>query len=439
MQTDRQGNPMLGATAGSAEQFDGALEAFNVYRGDPLAFLDRAIAEAPKHVMAHLLKAYLLALSTEPAAAAEAERCAMQAAILPMAEREESHLAVLRELLQGNWVRAAVAMDSHNARWPYDLVGLQVGHLMDFFRGNARDLRDRIARALPAWSSDRPGYGILLGMYAFGLEECGDYARGEDLGRRAVDVDPRDCWAHHAVAHVMEMQGRAEDGIGWMISREPHWAEEANFFKTHNWWHRALCHLDLGQTEAVLGLYDGAIRGARSTIAVDLVDASALLWRLSLAGVDVGDRWIELAASWDAHADGKHYPFNDWHAAMAYLGAERMGDVEGLLVALRRTGEGKTDVAAWARSIAVPLIEAFSAFKRGDYASTTGALHPLRFHANAFGGSHAQRDIIDWTMTEAAIRAGLPDLARSYANERIALKAHSPVNRGFLKRATALQ
>jgi tetratricopeptide (TPR) repeat protein len=439
VQTDRQGNPMPGASASSAELFDRAVESFNVYRGDPLAPLDAAIAEAPRHAMAHLLKAWLLALATEPAAAAEAERCAMQAAILPLGEREESHLAGLRELLQGNWVRAAVLMDGHNARWPHDLVGLQVGHLMDFFRGNARDLRDRIARALPAWSTDRPGHGILLGMYAFGLEECGDYARAEDAGRRAVDADPRDCWAHHAVAHVMEMQGRAEDGIGWMMAREPWWADDANFFKVHNWWHRALCHLDLGQTEAVLALYDGAIRGTRSTVALDLVDASALLWRLSLTGADVGERWGELTAAWDAHADGRLYPFNDWHAAMAYLGAERMGDVERLLAALRETGEGRTDVAGWARGIAVPLIEAFTAFRRGDYAATAETLHPLRHVAHAFGGSHAQRDIIDWTMTEAAIRAGQPDLARSYANERIALKAHSPVNRDFLRRSTALR
>ena len=101
-------------------------------------------------------------------------------------------------------------------RHPHDLVALQVGHLMDFYRGNARDLRDRIARALPHWSPDVPGYHVVLGMHAFGLEEAGDYARAEETGRRALDLEPLDAWAHHAVAHVMEMQGRAQDGIGWM-------------------------------------------------------------------------------------------------------------------------------------------------------------------------------------------------------------------------------
>ena len=230
-----------------------------------------------------------------------------------------------------------MAADLHNVEYPRDLLALQAGHLMDFFRASARDLRDRLARALPRWSASTPGHSILLGMYAFGLEETGDYARAEAVGREAIDGDPYDCWAHHAVAHVMEMQGRVQDGIGWAAAREPYWAGDDNFFKVHNWWHRALCHLDLGQADEVLRLYDGPIRGSRSVIALDLVDASALLWRLSMTGHDVGARWAELAACWDQHADGRLYPFNDWHAVMAQLGAGREAEVDRVIGALERS------------------------------------------------------------------------------------------------------
>src|SRR5690606_35243010 len=127
---------------------------------------------------------------------------------------------------------------------------------------------DRIARVLPAWGPDVPGYPVLLGMYAFGLEENGDYARAEDQGRRALAMQPFDSWAHHAVAHVMEMQGRAEDGIGWMIARERYWAGDDNLFKVHNWWHRALFHLGLGELDEALALYDGPIRAGRSAVAL---------------------------------------------------------------------------------------------------------------------------------------------------------------------------
>src|SRR5690606_18745916 len=143
----------------------------------------------------------------------------------------------------------------------------------------------------------------------------------------------------------------------WMIAREAHWAGESNFFKVHNWWHRALFHLDLGEVEEALALYDGPIRDGRSPVALDLVDAAALLWRLHLLGQDVGERWQELAAAWDRHADGATYAFNDWHAVMAYLGAGRERDVERILAAYRGVAPERNDNARWARSIGLPLVE----------------------------------------------------------------------------------
>jgi hypothetical protein len=306
---------------------------------------------------------------------------------------------------------------------------------MDFYRANARDLRDRIARVLPMWSPESAGYSILLGMHAFGLEETGDYARAEEAGRKAVEMQPLDCWAHHAVAHVMEMQGRAEDGIGWMIAREPHWSGDDNFFKVHNWWHRSLYHLDLGQIDEVLALYDGPIRQDRSTMALDLVDASALLWRLHLSGHDAGERWHEVATTWDAHADGRTYPFNDWHAVMAYLGAGRDSEVDRIVGAYRNNEDDASDTARWGRQTALPLVEGFAAFWRGDYETAVDRLYGSRFICNSFGGSHAQRDVIDWTLTEAAVRGGLTRMAEALANERLALRPHSPVNRNFLSRS----
>lgn len=438
MLADRQSNTVSGATPEAVAHYDEALRAFNIYRGDPIGEVDAAVAAAPSFAQAHLLKGFILALATEPAANADAARTVSLVGTLPLNEREASQLAILEQLVQGNWVKAASAMDFHNMRYPLDLAALQAGHLMDFYRGSARDLRDRVARALAQWSPSVPGYHAVLGMHAFGLEEAGDYARAEEVGRRATDLEPLDCWAHHAVAHVMEMQGRAEDGIGWMVAREPYWAGDTNFFKVHNWWHRALCHLDLGQLDAVFALYDGPIRGARSPVALDLVDASALLWRVWMTGHDVGDRWNELADAWDAQADGVLYPFNDLHAVMAYLGAERDAAIARVRAAQASAASRSTDTARWTTTIAMPLIDGFTALARGDYRAAVEALHPVRFIANQLGGSHAQRDVIDWTLTEAAIRAGMRDVALALSHERLALKPHSPVNREFVRRAAAL-
>ncbi|RTR01089.1 tetratricopeptide repeat protein [Halomonas nitroreducens] len=436
MSADRQGNPLSGATPAAVAAFDEAVTAFNLYRGDPVARVDQAIAEAPAFAMAHLLKAWLFAVATEPEAAAQARAIAASARRLALNEREASLLAALERLLQGNWTAAALALDHHNVAFPRDLVALQCGHLLDFYRANARDLRDRIARVLPRWSAELPGYSILLGMHAFGLEETGDYARAEAQGRRAVELEPRDCWAHHAVAHVMEMQGRAEDGIGWMTTREPYWSGDDNFFRVHNWWHHALYYLDLGRVDEALALYDGPVRQDRSGVALDMIDASALLWRLTLLGCDLAGHWQELADTWDRHADGRLYPFNDWHAVMAYLGAGREQDVARILAAFRSPEEPSAEVARWTRDIGLPLVQGFVAYWHGDYRLAAQQLHAARFIANRFGGSHAQRDVIDWTLTEAALRGGLHDLAAALAHERLALKPHSWVNRDFLARAT---
>lgn len=439
MHKDAQDNPLSGTTSEAADLFNAAVRAFNIYDGDPVDMVDRAIVMAPDFTMAHLLRAYLFVLATEPEAAREAEKSLNRVRQLQHSEREASHISILGHVLQGDWNKAAMAMDRHNMEFPRDLVGLQSGHLMDFYRGNRRDLRDRIARALPFWSPDIPGYPIVLGMYAFGLEECEDYSKAEDMGRQAIDLEPLDCWAHHAVTHVMEMQGRAQDGVGWMVSREPHWSQSGNFFKVHNWWHRALFHFDLGQISEVFQIYDRSIRGDRSIVALDLIDASALLWRLSISGFNVGERWKEISQSWDLHADGKLYPFNDWHAVMAYLGAGDTNKVDSIKKSLQETAGEDNEIARSARNIALPLIRGFEAFWEGRYTDAVEYLHRTRYIANQFGGSNAQRDVIDWTLTEAALQSGMTMVATGLANERIALKPYSPLNRQFLERVDKLR
>src|SRR5690606_762533 len=123
-----------------------------------------------------------------------------------------------------------------------------------------------------------------------------------------------------------------------------------------------------------------------------MIDASALLWRLHLTGHEVGGRWNELATAWDAHADGRSYPFNDWHAVMAYLGAGRNADVERILAGYS-TPANRPEAFAWGKRTAIPLVEGFSAFWKGDYERAAERLHGARYIANSFGGSHAQRDI----------------------------------------------
>src|SRR5690348_8943659 len=348
---------------------------------------------------------------------------------LTMNERERAHLAALSHFVHGARAAAVAVLDRHLMRYPFDLVAHQGATLTDGFLGRFHWVRDRSARALPFWSKDQPGYGTLLAMHAFGLEEAGDYGRAEDESRAAAELEPLSFWPHHTVAHVMEMTGRPEDGLGWMAAREPLWSTPDHMNRVHIWWHRALFHLELGQYEAVLAVYDGPLLATQRPIALSLTNASALLWRLDTLGCDVGDRWRHLAALWEGHADGKCLAFADIHAAMAELGSGQEAPVERRLAAMRETAASDAEAAGLYRAVAIPIVEALAAFRRGAYRRTVELLLGARYELSGIGGSHAQRDVVGWTLAEAAIRAGQRDVALALAHERIAHRPRSAPNR----------
>ena len=163
-----------------------------------------------------------------------------------------------------------------------------------------------------------------------------------------------------------------------------------------------------------------------------------MLWRLELRGVDVGGRWNELAEAWQPSIDGGWYAFNDMHAMMAFVGADRDRDAERLLAAMGRRAESGTTNGAMTREVGLPVCRALRALGRGDLATAIGLLESVRLVAHRFGGSHAQRDVLHLTLTEAALRSGGANYARALAAERLALKPTSPFNRRLVERARAL-
>ena len=434
---DSLGLAHSGAGAAGLDRYGTALHQLNCYVGDPVAAADAALEASPGFTMAHVLKAYLFLLSTEATALPVALGHLEQAGGLAADERERGHLAAARLLAQDRWHEAGRVLEDVSIAWPRDLLALQAGHLVDFFTGQSRMLRDRVARALPAWDAAMPGYHAVLGMHAFGLEETGEYGRAEAAGRRSVELEPRDGWGQHAVAHVLEMQCRQADGIAWMRGNAEAWSKDS-FFQVHNWWHLALYHLELGEIEAVLGLFDGPIYRARSRIVLDMVDASALLWRLHLRGIDVGDRWQPVAEAWAVVADAGNYAFNDAHAMMAFVGAGRPDDAARVLAAQERAAAGDGDNAVFTAEVGRPLTRAIAAFGAGDYAAAVEPIRRVRGVAHRFGGSHAQRDLFDLTLLEAAIRAGDRSLAGALAAERNGVRLDTPLSRLFLQRAGAL-
>ena len=408
------------------QHYETALAQFQSYRGDALATLDAAIAADPSFVSAHLFKAFVLYTLTEkkfvPDAAAALDAARAHAAA--MTPRERLLLAAGDQLVRYEWDDACRTFDAVLVDHPRDAVALQAAHLMDFARGDALNLRNRIARVLPHWSAQLPGYSYVLGMLAFGLEECNQYPEAERTARRALEIEPKDGWSVHAVTHVMEMQGRIDEGIDWLQSREPDWAPD-NGFAFHNWWHLALFHLDKGDIGRVLDLYDTAVHPEPAVFALALVDATALLWRLTLEGVDVGDRWDSVASNWESRLDVErgHYAFNDLHAMLSFAASGRAAAAGRLQLELQATAlEGHASAGRMARDVGLPLALGIRAYARQDFDTAVDQILAVRDTAHGFGGSHAQRDLLSLTLIEAARRAGRPRLARHILAERQVMK-----------------
>jgi hypothetical protein len=441
MATDSRGIPVSHADDAALATFEQALLQYQSYRGDAIATIDAALAERPDFVLGHLFRAGVLLTFGERRVLADAAASVAAARGLEAGagQRERGLLAALTACIDGDMHAGCACFEAVLTDWPRDVFALQTAHLLDFFRGDALNLRNRVSRVLPHWSPAVPGYSYVLGMHAFGLEECNEYAAAEATGRRALELERCDGWAVHAVTHVMEMQGRVDEGIGWLEQRSDDWAVD-NTFAFHNWWHLALFYLDRDDTDAVLRLYDECVYAGAPDACFVMVDAAALLWRLSLFGVDVAARAAALADVWQTRigAESDYYAFNDFHAVLAMLLAGRRTAADEIVAALAETARGShTHNRAMAAEVALPLARAACEFADGRYARAIELALPVRDIAHRFGGSHAQRDVITLTIVVAAIRAGQPRLANHLLAERAVHKPASPLGWRLHQRLSA--
>jgi tetratricopeptide (TPR) repeat protein len=403
----------------------------------PLADLEAAEQADPGWAMPHAMKAGFLLSLTEPSLVGQAA-ASLQAARereRSCTPRERAHLEALTQVQQGRWAAACRTWDELLVEHPRDALALQWAHLWDFYRGDAPALRGRPARALPEWDEADPLYGYVLALHAFGLEESNLYPQAEEAGRRALQANPRVPWAVHAVAHVMEMQGRFEEGAAWLRQHQNAWAE-GNGFATHLWWHKALFRLEALDVAGAWRLVDKHLSGPGLEITLQRVDAAALLWRLHLLGQDVSAQCRALVAAWPMdEQEAGYYAFNDLHALLALLGAGDLTRAEHWLACCAARVLACENAArhnhAMAREVGLPLMRGVLAMVRGDAEGAAPLLYGARSHAQRLGGSHAQRDLIDQTLLACAARGGAQARAigRAVLNERRLAKPETPLTR----------
>ena len=433
---DAHGNAVATSSAAALAASEQALWRMMSFYGTPLDDLDAAIAADPGWPLPRLMKAGFLLSLTEPAVHAEATSLLAEVAALHGHAgdgRERQHHLALSRLAGGDWAGAGSVWAQLLAGHPRDALALQWAHLLDFYRGDSAGLQRHTAAALPAWSAADPLHPYVLGLHAFGLEESGRHAEAEATGREALAGPARVPWAIHAVAHVMEMQGRNEEGAGWLGDWRSHWGgrggEDGNGFAGHLGWHEALFALETLDVAAALRVFDAYLGADSRVITLQRVDAASLLWRIALIGGETGGRWHDLVEGWPLGAGtAGHSLFNDAHAAMALLGAGEYAAARewialSLAEAARRPGWNK----AVAGEIGEPLLRGLLAFGEGRFAAAVDALAPLRGRLHRFGGSHAQRDVLAQTLLAASAAAGRRAAGRALLAERGRHKAATPL------------
>ena len=436
MLEDQHGLPISTSSAEAAIGFDRAVQAYLKYRTDASQQLAHTLAADPAFGLAHCLAGYFAILSynlTKVPAATEAARTA-RVMTMKATARERAHVEALGAWIAGDIDRSLTIWDDIVTEHPMDVVAIRLAHFNNFWLGRPEAMRASIEQVFPKWSPDMPGYGTVLSCRCFANEECGNYAVAEPAGWAALEIDPADFWGIHGVAHIMEMQGRRREGIDLLEKHERYFAGGNNLIH-HLWWHRALFHLEQREFDAVLDLYDRRFRNLASPLNqalpdlyIDVQNAASMLFRLERQGIDVGDRWIEIADKAEQRIGDCLSAFTQPHWMMALAATRRDEAARRMLDAMRAFGLGTGTVARIVGNIALPVSEAVLAHRRGEYAHAVDLMKPILDRMSQLGGSHAQQDVLEQVFLDSAVKANREDDVRLML-ARVAAEYQTPLER----------
>jgi tetratricopeptide (TPR) repeat protein len=322
--------------------------------------------------------------------------------------RERAWIAATEAWIAGDADRSLEIHEKIVAEWPRDLLAGKLGQLHAFNRGDAKALLRIGERLLDANRENHFAWG----MCAFGLEECNRLDEAEAHARTAIEMERKDPWAHHAVAHCLEARGRMVEGVSFLTGMADTWEDCNSFMYTHNWWHLALFLIDLDRTDEALALFDQRVWGVWKEFSEDQINAISLLARLELRGVDVGARWSDVASYLKGRLHDHFVPFLDLQYLYALARIDDRSAVTEMLASLEDRAERAKpfEREAWA-DCTVPAAHGLAAYARGDHAEAARLLGRAMPHLATIGGSIAQRSLFGAFHLDALIRAGWNDAA----------------------------
>jgi tetratricopeptide (TPR) repeat protein len=418
--SDSLGNPVSDMSAATLRAVDEFVDGFLAYETRAEGIVAAADA-APECCLANVYAGLLWMFLESPDAAVRAtpyltaaERCAASAT-----RREQLNLAVLRAWVADDLPEALGVCERISDEFPRDLPAVKIHQYFEFNRGNSPAML-RVVLKVAERNAD---VAHLYGMLAFAYEQCHLLDDAERAARQALALKRKEPWAQHALAHVMLTRGQIDAGAEFLESMQDTWTGLNSFMITHLWWHLALFYLSQGRQARVRDIYDRHCWAFARQYSQDQVGAVSLLARMELAGIDVGERWQDLAGYLAARAEDTVQPF----LTMQYLyGLARAGrpEADALLDAVRGAAGGAPAhvLAVW-REVALPACEGLHAYAHGDFDAAwrhLGAAMPRMVEA---GGSHAQRDLFEQILLDAAIKSGRTVLAQQMLEQR---RGHDP-------------
>lgn len=420
MKRDSRGLEMSTDSGEAVSRFDRAVESYLKYHLDTMTLASGALDADPDFVMGHCLKGYLMMAGANPAhrPAIAASLTAAQAGAVTATPREQRHVAALSAWSGGQLKKSFDIWRDLLDADPTDLLAVRIRDTTLFRYGQTKQILDQADRLAPAWSPDLPGFECFQSVWAFAHEEAGDLDGAERAIDDAYARDPTNFFAHHVKAHVLEMDGRPQEGNNWLAGQTGYWPIGNNLVH-HLWWHRALMQLELGERASVLESYDQNIRNLDAPLTRanpdqfnDLQNATALLWRLEQLGLDVGGRWNELADKAEARIGDSSYLLLPPHLMMALAATGRDAAAARFLAALR---EHAADPSKWEAdaigNVVVPTCEAALAHRRGRHVDVVRLLAPRLDWLRLLGGSAAQRDVFRQMLIDSAIKSDRRDVA----------------------------
>lgn len=422
MLTDFYGNRLTTTTGLARDNYDVGLKAFlSANYGAQEAF-SLAVEADPSFSLAYagLARAHMSAGNLDKAN--QSLNMAKQM-LNETTDREKSHVLCAELLISGKSKEAKDAVAKHLDTWPRDALVAQMSTsvfgLIGFSGrlGREQDLLDFTGRLSPHYGDD----WWMMSMHSISLCETGNTSASMELMEKSLGINPRNANAAHFFAHILYEEGEVAAGRKYLQAWMPNY-DRRSILHGHLSWHEALWALQDGDEGKMWEIIDTSVSPENGTSLPlnALTDTASIYYRAELAGYQVNPkRWRQISEYAAASFPNLGQSFADIHAALSHA----MAGNDEYLQKYMECNEG------FAGDLVSYVSKAWSAIAKGEWMTAAKELARKVEEFERFGGSRAQRDLLEYTYVNVLLRAGDKKSAKHILSKRRPKNAKSaPIN-----------